>query len=94
MVKIIYLEIVNPHSIICFFNTNEKRVLNIDKVFDTDDEFVKKILQPDMFCKAKIGQFGEILWENVGEIRELDGTITLCEYDISPEFAYHNSFAC
>ena len=40
---------------------------------------------------AKIGSFGEIYWENVGEMKDYDGTIIACAYDISPEFAYYHS---
>jgi len=52
---------------------------------------LKKLIDNDTYKTAKIGSFGEIYWENVGEMKNYDGTIIACEYDISPEFAYYNS---
>jgi hypothetical protein len=94
MVKVTHIEIVDSHTILCVFSTNERRLLDIHKVLDPENRLVKKVLQPATFKQAKIGEFGEILWENAGEIRELDGSVSSCEYDISPEFAYHHSEAC
>ena len=51
----------------------------------------KNIANHEVFNTAKIGQFGEIYWEEIGEIQELDGTISKCNYDISPEFVLYNS---
>ena len=94
MVKVTHIEIVDSQTILCVFNTNERRILDIQKVLDPEHRLVKKVLHPARFHQAKVGEFGEILWENAGEIRELDGSISPCEYDISPEFAYHHSVAC
>ncbi len=94
MVKVTHIELVDSHTILCVFSTNERRLLDIRKALDTENPLVQKVLQPSVFKKAKIGEFGEILWENAGEIMELNGTISTCEYDISPEFAYHHSVAC
>ena len=94
MVKVTHIEIIDSHKILCVFNTNERRILDIQKVLDPEHRLVKKVLNPATFHQAKVGEYGEILWENAGEIRELDGSISPCEYDISPEFAYHHSVAC
>ena len=61
------------------------------KKLDPKNKFTQKILSPVVFKKALIGSFGEITWQGEGEMKDLQGKILSCEYDISPEFAYYNS---
>jgi hypothetical protein len=91
MLRLTHIEILNSHSILCVFNSEERRILDVPRVLDTDNPYVKKLLHPSVFVQAKLGSFGEILWEGVAEIRELDGTVSACAYDISPEFVYYHS---
>ena len=93
MIKVTQIKILGAHKLLCVFNTKEQKVLDLLHVLDKDNEMVKTILQPTVFQKARVGELGEILWENVGQIRELDGSISTCAYDISPEFAYNYSVA-
>jgi GR25 family glycosyltransferase involved in LPS biosynthesis len=68
------------------------RIIYIDdNSSDSTNKLVKKLADPEVFKEAKIGQFGEIYWENIGEIKELDGSVSLCEFDVSPEFVFYNS---
>lgn len=91
MIKIIRIEILDSFRILCYFNSNERRVLDLKNVLDPNNKIVNQILNPTIFKTAQVGELGEIKWENMGEIKELDGSLTLCEYDISPEFAYYKS---
>ena len=91
MLKIQSIQILDSHSILCVFNSGETRVLDIHVSLDSTNKLVKKLADPEVFKKAKIGQFGEIYWEKIGEIKELDGSISLCEFDVSPEFVFYNS---
>jgi hypothetical protein len=91
VIKIQSIKILDSHKILCVFNTGEMRVLDITLVLDSTNKLVKKLSNQDVFKNAKIGQFGEIYWEEIGEIQELDGTISKCNYDISPEFVFYNS---
>jgi hypothetical protein len=91
MIKISRIEILDSFKILCYFNSNERRILDLKNVLDPNNRFVNKILNPIDFGQAKVGEFGEIKWDNMGEIKELDGSLTLCEYDISPELAYYKS---
>jgi hypothetical protein len=91
MLKIQSIEILDSHKILCVFNTGETRILDITLSLDSTNKLVKKLANQDVFKNAKIGQFGEIYWEEIGEIRELDGSISSCVYDISPEFVFYNS---
>ncbi len=90
MRKIIELELLEDNIMICKFDNNEQRILNLREV--VKDKYAKKIIADvDIFKKAKIGQFGEIYWASIAEIKDQDGVVHSCEYDISPEFAYLNS---
>ncbi len=91
MLKIQSIKILDSHKILCVFNTGEMRVLDITNALDSTNKLVKKLSDQNVFKNAKLGQFGEIYWEEIGEIRELDGSITSCVYDISPEFVFYNS---
>lgn len=39
----------------------------------------------------QIGEWGELYWSDAAEITLLNGEKEPCNYDISAEFAYHNS---
>ena len=60
-------------------------------MLDSNQKYARRIFDADVFRQAKIGSLGEIYWENIAEIKMLDGKIQPCNYDISPEFAYLNS---
>lgn len=91
MFKITNISILDSFQIQCSFNTGETKLLDLSKSLDTTNKFVKKLMDNNTYKTAKIGSFGEIYWENVGEMKDYNGTIISCEYDISPEFAYFHS---
>ena len=84
---------VSPYFVICKFNNGEVRKLDVNKVFAErqNDAYAKKILNPSIFKSVKIGEFGQLYWENMAQIKDLNGQLIQCEYDMSPEFIYHNS---
>jgi hypothetical protein len=45
----------------------------------------------NIYKAAKIGSFGEIYGEEIAEMKDYDGSIIPCNYDMSPEFVYQNS---
>lgn len=90
MRKIIKIEFNESNQIICHFDNNELRVLDLSNLIN--DKYINKILSDEnVFKSAKIGEFGELFWHNSAEMKDLNGNIIPCEYDISPEFAYYNS---
>jgi hypothetical protein len=91
MLKISSIKILDYYKILCVFNTGEIRILDIQQSLDKTNNLVQKLTNHEVFNTAKIGQFGEIYWEEIGEIQKLDGTISKCNYDISPEFVLYNS---
>jgi hypothetical protein len=91
MIKTTKIIEIKPYKILCSFNNGELRQLDLESVLSTEDKYVQKILTPDVFSKVKIGEFGQIYWENIAEIKDLNGKSIPCEYDLSPEFVYYNS---
>lgn len=90
MRKIVKIEFNENNQIICHFDNNELRVLNLSKAIK--DKYITKIISDEkVFKSAKTGEFGEIYWSDAAEIKDLNGNLIPCEYDISPEFAYYNS---
>jgi len=84
---------IEGFSLLCKFNNGELRELDVKKVLahKEDDEYVNRILTPTVFPSVKIGEIGQLLWENVARMQDYDGKWIPCEYDMSPEFVYHNS---
>lgn len=91
MFRLTNITILDAFQIQCSFNTGETKILDLSTALDKSNKFVKKLFENNVYKKAKIGSFGEIYWENVGEMKDYDGTVITCEYDISPEFAYFHS---
>jgi hypothetical protein len=91
MLKIQSIKILDSRTILCVFNTGETRIFDIKRSLDSNNKLAKKLANQDTFKNAKIGEFGEIYWEGIGEIKEIDGSISSCVYDISPEFVFYNS---
>lgn len=90
MNKVQKISALEPFKLICSFSNGEERILDLALVLK--DKYGKKILKDELlFKKAKIGIFGEIYWDHVGAIIDLQGEEQPCEYDISPEFAYIHS---
>ncbi len=91
MYKITNIDFLDSYKLLCSFNTGERKVLDLTMALDISNKYVKKLINMETFKKAKIGSFGEIYWDGIGEIKDYDGSIISCAYDISPEFAYFNS---
>lgn len=90
MRKIIKIELMDSNQVICHFKNGEVRILDLSSTIN--DKYASKILTDEaVFTSVKIGEFGEIYWPDIAEITDFDGKVIPCNYDISPEFAYHNS---
>ncbi len=91
MKKIIDISFKEPYKILCYFNDGEKRMLDLKQILDPQQKYEKKVFNESIFYRAKVGDFGEIYWDNLAEIKDFDGNYIPCEYDISPELIYSNS---
>lgn len=91
MIKAQEIVSIESFSIVCKFNNGEVKRLDVDKVLPSDDVFAQKILDQSIFSSVRIGNLGQLYWENVAVMEDEMGNIIPCEYDLSPEFVYHNS---
>ena len=91
MKRIIQIEIQEPFKILCLFENGEQRMINLEKLLDKQNKYASKILNEHTFRQAKVGSFGEIYWDEIAEIRDLEGRSSPCPFDISAEYVYWNS---
>lgn len=90
MIKIIKIDKIDNNQIQCTFNNGERRLIDISKTLD--DKYSRILVNNyEKINNVKVGDLGEIYWENLAEIKNPDGSIESCNYDISPEFVYYNS---
>lgn len=84
MLKIVEIVDVEPYQIIARFSSNELRKIDFTSLV----EKFPSLKHPQIFLKAKIDDYPTIAWDNLGMIRELDGSIKSCPLDFSPETLY------
>jgi len=91
MKKIVDIELLDSFKMICVFENGERKILDLTKTLDKSHRYAEKVFSEEIFRKTKIGSMGQIYWEGIAEIVNLDGHSVPCEYDMSPEFVYLNS---
>ncbi len=93
MIKVTKILENKPYKLLCTFNNGETKELDMEPIFakEPSKETIDKLRQPKVFQTATIGSLGQIYWPNAANMLDENGKPTLCEYDISPEFAYHFS---
>jgi hypothetical protein len=87
MYKITHILDIKPYKIAAKFSTGEVRTID----FATLVEKFTVLKDPAVFVKAKIDEYPTISWDGLALIRELDGTVTPCPLDFSPETLYQLS---
>ena len=92
MIKLTEIISVQPYQLMFRFSRNEVKLFAMETLLKNGIPHVntEKLLLPDVFCKAKIGELGQLYWNNVATMKQGNTTIA-CEYDISPEYVYYNS---
>lgn len=93
MIKAVEIINVNPYNVVCKFNNGEVRQINLEKIILESNSFVnkQKLLDPPFFKQAAIGNLGQLYWANAASFKDENGKNINCEFDLSPEFIYHNS---
>jgi hypothetical protein len=93
MIKPLKIIEVAPFYIVCLFNNGELRKLIVEPML-----FVKinktsadALFDKNIFNSVKIGEMGQLYWENIATMKDEKGNLIPCEYDLSPEFVYHHS---
>ena len=93
MIKVNKIIEAKPFYIICQFNNGEIKKLMVEDILKNqkNNPYSKKIEDAVFFATVKIGEFGQLYWENGAQMKDEKGNSFVCEYDMSPEFIYHNS---
>ena len=73
--------------------TGEKKILNMEPLINSQINItgVSKLLDEKIFKSVDIGEVGQLFWKDILSMKTEKGGLIACEYDISPEFAYHQS---
>jgi hypothetical protein len=87
MHKITHIIDVKPYQIAAMFSNGEIRKIDFTPLV----EKFTALKDPAVFAKAKIDSYPTISWDGLARLRELDGSITSCSLDFSPETLYQLS---
>jgi hypothetical protein len=84
---------IQPYHLTVAFDNGEVRKLDMQPILASQNNYpgVVQLFDTNVFFNAKIGDFGQIYWDNILKMRDLEGALIPCEYDLSPEFVYENS---
>lgn len=93
MIKVKNINKIDGYTLELLFNNGEIKQLDFKRIIDNNEKdiYIKKLVNLEKFCQVRVGDLGEIYWENLATIKELDGSIVPCNYDCSPEFIYANA---
>ena len=92
MLRVVEIIEKTPYSLVCKFNNNIVKKLDILPVIENHKHLdgVQNILIESVFKTVRIGEFGEIVWDKILKTNQ-NGIDVYWDYDISPEFAFENS---
>lgn len=92
MLRIIDIIEVSPYYLVCKFNNGIIKKLDILPIIEQHKHLngVERLLDDTIFNKARIGEFGEIVWDKI-VVTIQDNKEVIWDYDISPEYAYQNA---
>jgi hypothetical protein len=88
MFKVKKIVAVTPYSIVCELNNGVKKELNVLPLLEKHANFsgIDQLKDKAIFESVAIGEMGEIFWKNIITTKNNE----IWNYDISPEFIYHN----
>ncbi len=91
MKKIVKIKPIEPFRIICTFNNDEERILDLRALLDENDKYARQVFDRSVFQQVEVGDLGELYWKDLAEMKDINGDTIKCNYDISPELAYKRS---
>jgi len=79
---------VTPYSIVCELNNGILKKLDVLPLIENHSNFIgiDQLKNKSIFESVAIGEMGEIYWENIITFSNNEKW----NYDISPEFIFHN----
>jgi hypothetical protein len=91
MLKISHIKLPGDYTILCTFNNGITKAINVLPLLEKHKHLpgIEKLKEKNIFSKARIGIFGEIVWDKI--IQSVNAKeIEFWDYDISPEFVFYN----
>lgn len=91
MLKISHIKLPGDYTIVCTFNNGITKAINVLPLLEKHKHLpgIEKLKEKNIFLKARIGIFGEIVWDKIIQSANANGN-ELWDYDISPEFVFYN----
>lgn len=91
MLKINEINIQDDFRILCIFNNGISKIIHVLPLLQNHKHLpgIEKLKEVNTFAKARIGLFGEIIWDNIIEFKNGNEN-EIWDYDISPEFVFYN----
>lgn len=88
MIKIKKIIKISPYSIICQFDSDVKKKIEILPLLENHAHLngINQLKNIDLFCEAAVGDMGEIFWKDI----IISKSNLKWNYDISPEYVYYN----
>jgi hypothetical protein len=91
MIRVTEIIEKSPYYLLCRFNDGSVKRLDVLPLITNHSHIngVESLLNEAVFRNVRIGDFGEIVWDRI-VMTTVNGVETFWDYDISPEYAYHN----
>ena len=88
MIKVKKIVEVTPYSIVCELDSGIVKKVEILPLIEKHSKFngIEQLKDKATFESVAIGEMGEIFWKNI----ITNSNNELWNYDISPEFIFHN----
>jgi hypothetical protein len=75
---------IEPYKVTVLFDHQERREINFVPLLHNFPE----LRNVDVFKRVTLDDYPTLVWQNLGKIRELDGTITSTPLDFCPDYLY------
>ena len=87
MIRVKKILEINSYEVSCLFNNGLVKKINLLPIIEKQNHLngIEKLKDEAYFKTVKIGIFGEIFWENT-----IKSDNEFWNYDLSPEFIFHN----
>lgn len=91
MLKISHINLLDNFTILCTFNNGITKKIAILPLLEKHKHLpgIEKLKEKNIFSKARIGMFGEIVWDKIIQFADSKEDV-MWDYDISPEFVFYN----
>ena len=92
MNKIVEIIDIGKYYCVCKFKDGATKKINIEPLIKSHaDKLTRNLFDFSIFSEVKIGDMGQLYWANSSTMKDENGNLIQCEYDISPEFIFYNA---